>query len=203
MTRIEPLRRLLSDGGSNVPTPLHSSERAAEASASTASSTERTDHVNKNGRHEALMALETFGCHEAIRRVISDLEWPLGLFVRGSASAYRLIIPAEGSPSAMHAHRDRLYLLLDPDYARELHEQHGSTLMKLNPTTWYVSWSAEQLSIPQFREVALKAASIAMERALDRFNNPGEGLTGRRARVQETCSVCWTVIPPSGACHCY
>jgi hypothetical protein len=203
LTRIEPLRRLLSDGGSSVPTHDPATKRSMEGSASSASSIERTGQVNQNGRHEALMALEKFGCHQAIRSIISDLEWPMGLFVRGSASAYRLIIPAEGSPSAMHAHRDRLYLLLDPDYAQELNEQDGSTLMKLNPTTWYVSWSAEQLSIPKYRDVARKAAAIAMERALDRFNNPGDGGPGRRTRGQETCSVCWMVIPANGECNCY
>jgi hypothetical protein len=102
----------------------------------------------------------------------------------------------------MHAHADRLYLLLDPVDAERLHTEYGAGLMKHNPTTWYVSWTATQLEDPQLRAVVVEAAALALDRARDRSLTLTESAGDQRGRTSETCTVCRTTITPSGSCFC-
>ncbi|MDP9182756.1 MAG: hypothetical protein M3P04_08295 [Actinomycetota bacterium] len=154
------------------------------------------------GAEAALERMKEFGCHDHVRQVVRELPESTSVLARGKARAYLLLLPSDGSPSAMHAHRDRLYLLLDPDDATVLNDAHGSTLMKLNDTTWYVSWSATQLGDESIRPLVVAAAERALERARARVLTPGEGPGSRRTRVLETCSDCWTEIRANSSCNC-
>lgn len=159
--------------------------------------------MTETARDRSVTALQDFGCDELICDVIRELPRTSTTVVQGSAREYRLVLPAPGTTSAMHAHRDRLYFLMKPDRGLHLHEQHGASLMRHNRTTWYASWPATALADPQLRAVAVEAAVEALDRAAERARTPDDGKTGRRARIEETCSICWVTIGPSGNCNCY
>ena len=148
------------------------------------------------------LSLAAFGCAPSVCEVIDSLPLVSRPLVRGRAHAYRLLLPEEGTPSGLHAHADRLYLLLDPADAERLQLKHGANVMRHNPTTWYASWSAQQLEDPALQTVATEAAVLALSRAARRSLSPDGGVAGTRRRLPETCSVCWQLISPSGACQC-
>lgn len=154
------------------------------------------------GNAPGIDALADFGCHVRICDVMRELPPSTAITVTGRAQAYRCVLPSAGTPSGMHAHRDRLYLLLDPDDAGALAGRHAANLMKHNPTTWYVSWSAAQLENVDLRALVVAAAERALSRAGQRALTAGAAGGGARARLTETCSVCWTVVTPSGNCNC-
>lgn len=154
------------------------------------------------GNATGIDALIDFGCHDRICDVMRELTPGTAIAVTGRAQAYRCVLPAMGTPSGMHAHADRLYLLLDPNDAGLLADRHAANVMKHNPTTWYVSWSATQLEDPGVRAVVVAAAERALSRAGLRALNAGAGGGGGMARLTETCSACWTVVTPSGNCNC-